>query len=47
MITAAFLWLWLHYIPQAVFIATFLTGLAYAVGWARRKKSTSGNRNLG
>ena len=43
MITAAFTWLWLHNIPQAVFIATFLTGLVYAVGWALRKRDSASN----
>ena len=41
MITAAFIWLWLHNIPQGVFLATFLTGLAYAVGWALQKRGSN------
>ena len=45
MITSAFLWAWLHNIPQAVFIATFLTGLVYAVGWALRRRDVARKNN--
>lgn len=40
MITAAFIWLWAHNIPLAIFLAAFLTGLAYAVGWALKRRES-------
>ena len=43
MITYADFLLFLHYIPRGIFIATSLTGLAYAVGWALRKRDSASN----
>ena len=47
MITYADFLQFLTYLPAGIFIAAFLSGLAVVVGWALRKKSTSGNGNLG